>query len=82
MKGLLWFFKLFAVQQTQKEMQKFFWHDESTEIAKEHIKLYVDGIQKLKKRYDDEETLSYEDHMSERREINIKLGRIKKNRDD
>jgi hypothetical protein len=38
MKGLLWFFKLFAVQGAQKEMQKFFWHDESTEYAKEHIK--------------------------------------------
>lgn len=51
-------------------MQKFFWHDESTEIAKEHIKQYKDGIRKLKKKYEDLENLSYEDHMSERREIN------------
>lgn len=54
-------------------MQKFFWHDETTEMAKAHIKQYKDGISSLQQKYADEENLSYEDHMKERRALNRKL---------
>jgi hypothetical protein len=70
---LLYFFQLFAVQKTQKEMQKFFWHDETTEMAKAHIKQYKDGIRSLQQKYADEENLTYEQHMQERRALNRKL---------
>lgn len=54
-------------------MQKFFWHDETTEMAKAHIKQYKDGIRSLQQKYADEENLTYEQHMQERRALNRKL---------
>ena len=38
MRYIIKFFQLFVVQQKFREMQQFFWHDESTEVAQFYIK--------------------------------------------
>jgi len=42
-------------------------------MAKAHIKQYKDGIRSLQQKYADEENLTYEQHMQERRALNRKL---------
>ena len=76
---LLKFFSLFAVQQQFKEIQRFFWHDESTEFAQAHIKQYKDDIQALEEKYDGREK-SFDEHISDMRSINRNLETISRGR--
>lgn len=72
---LIKFFSLFTVQQKFKEMQAFFWHDESTDMAQAYIQQYRDDISALEKKYEDREK-SYEQHLSDMRQINRNLETI------
>ena len=69
MKKLIWFFSLFIVKEKCKEMQAFFWQDETTDEAQIYIKQYKDDISELEQKYADNEK-SYEEHMRDMRIIN------------
>lgn len=75
MRYLIKIFSLFVVQQKFKEMQQFFWQDESTEEAQVYIKQYKDDISALEQKYQGREK-SFEEHLTDMRSINSKLEAI------
>ena len=78
MDKLISFFKMFkASDLAQNEVIKLFWHDEDTEAAIAYISTYMKDIKSLQQKYEDQEMeTTYEQHMKERRVLNMRLKNI------